>query len=78
MRWRVKPSKPAALFGTVVGMAILVIGLTSFHRFSAFMVLWVLICVGIIAFNLWAAFSPRGSLYSINRPDDQSEPPGRY
>jgi hypothetical protein len=78
MRWRVKPSKPAALFGTAVGVAILVVGITSIHKFSAFMVLWVVVCVGIIVFNLWAAFSPRGSLYSMSRSDEDPERPGHY
>jgi hypothetical protein len=74
-RWRYKPSKPAAIFGALVGVGMLVFAITSFHHGSAFLVFWCAVVVGIIGFNLWAAFSPRGSLYEIT--GDGDAPPGR-
>jgi ABC-type transport system involved in cytochrome c biogenesis permease subunit len=75
MRYRFKPSKPAALFTTVVATLIFALGITSMHRFTAFGVVWVVGLVGIVLFNLWAAFSPRGSMgtmYTVERTDRDS------
>jgi hypothetical protein len=69
-RWNIKPSKPAAMLSLVVGIGILIVGLTSFHKFSPFLIVWVLALVGIIGFNLWSAFSSRGSAYSITTQRD--------
>jgi hypothetical protein len=72
-RWNVKPSKPAAVLSLVIGIGLLVVGLTSFHKLGPFVVVWALALLGIIGFNLWAAFSSRGSAYSITtRRDDAS------
>jgi hypothetical protein len=65
MRWTVKPSKPVAVFGAIAGVAILVLGITSMSKFTPFLAVWVALGVGIIAFNLWAAFSPRGGVYTV-------------
>ncbi len=60
--YKVKPSKPMAVFGALFGAAMLVVVLvTGFVRNSAFLWLWVAGCVAIIGFNLWAAFSKRGA-----------------
>ena len=72
MLFKVKPSKPMAIFGAVFGVVILVVGIASMHRFSAFVILWIVAGIAIVAFNLWAAFSPRGSLYSVRGPDDDA------
>ena len=75
MRYRFKPSKPAALFCTLVAALILALGLTSMHRFTALAAVWVIVLVGIVLFNLWAAFSPRGtmgSMYTVERSDRDS------
>jgi ABC-type transport system involved in cytochrome c biogenesis permease subunit len=75
MRYRFKPSKPAALFTTLVAAVILALGITSMHRFTAFSAVWVVVLVGIVLFNLWAAFSPRGSMgsmYTVERTDRDS------
>ena len=74
-RWNVKPSRPAAMLSLVVGIAILVIGITSFHKFSPFLVVWVLVLIAIVAFNLWSAFSSRGSTYTVTSQRDDT--PGR-
>jgi uncharacterized membrane protein YczE len=77
MRYRFKPSKPAALFSTLVAALILALGLTSMHRFTAFSAVWVVVLIGIVLFNLWAAFSPRGSMgsmYTVDRSDRDSRP----
>jgi hypothetical protein len=73
--WRFRPSKPSAVFGALVGVGMLVIGLTSIKH-GAFFVLWCVVVVGVIGFNLWAAFSPRGSVYEVR--GDGDSPPGRF
>ena len=75
MRYRFKPSKPTALFSTLVAAVILALGISSMHRFTPFAVIWVIVLVGIVLLNLWAAFSPRGSmgsLYTVERADRDS------
>jgi ABC-type transport system involved in cytochrome c biogenesis permease subunit len=77
MRYRFKPSKPVALFSTLVALLILVLGVTSMHKVSPFAVVWMVVLVGIVLFNLWAAFSPRGSMgtmYRVDRSDRDSRP----
>ena len=82
--FRYKPSKPMAVFGAVFGAAILVFGLVTMLGGDldgggvAFLVLWCVAGVAIICFNLWAAFSEKGSLATFQRvPDDESRPGGR-
>jgi hypothetical protein len=59
--YKVKPSKPFAVFGALVGIAMLVFVLTNgIGRDNGFVWLWSAVCVGIVGFNLWAAFSKRG------------------
>ncbi|GIG70495.1 hypothetical protein [Phytomonospora endophytica] len=59
---RIRPSKPAAVFGAVAGVALLVFGFVTFGTDAgAFIWLWGAFGVGIIAFNLWAAFSRKGA-----------------
>jgi FtsH-binding integral membrane protein len=72
--YRYKPSKPAAVLGIVVGVGMLVFGLTQFGDAEGgrgFLVFW---CVGVVAvtvLNTWAAFSAKGSLGTWTRvPDD--------
>lgn len=66
---RIRPSKPMAVFGALVGVAMLVVGLTSMSKADdppvPFMVLWVVVLLGIVGFNLWAAFARGGHTYSI-------------
>ncbi|WP_410581113.1 hypothetical protein [Amycolatopsis sp. lyj-108] len=60
--YRVKPSKPFAVFGALVGVAMLVfVFVNGVGRNSGFLWLWAAVCVGIVGFNLWAAFSKRGA-----------------
>lgn len=73
MRWNIKPSKPVAVFSALVGVAIIVVGLVSMEDFNGFTVLWVLVGAAIIVFNLWAAFSPRGSVYSAQLSADDAD-----
>jgi hypothetical protein len=73
--YRYKPSKPAAVIQILVGIAMLVLAITSFaHKgFNAFFVVWCLILVGIVGLNAWAGFSKNGSLATFSRvPDDDS------
>ncbi|MFI6026654.1 hypothetical protein [Amycolatopsis magusensis] len=66
--FKVKPSKPAAIFGAIFGVAILVFGLVSnLGKSGGFIWLWVVAGVAIIAFNLWAAFSRNGATEVVER-----------
>jgi len=66
--YRYKPSKPVAVFGLVVGIAMIVLVLTTFrHGNPAFIVVWCVIAAGSILLHLWAAFSKNGSLATFSR-----------
>ncbi|WP_460444225.1 hypothetical protein [Amycolatopsis magusensis] len=66
--FKVRPSKPAAIFGAIFGVAILVFGLVSnLGKSGGFLWLWVVAGVAIIAFNLWAAFSRNGATEVVER-----------
>jgi hypothetical protein len=67
--YRVKPSKPVAVFGAVFGLAILIVGAIGVHKNIPFLVLWICAGVFISGFNLWAAFSKNGSTESIVSAD---------
>jgi hypothetical protein len=69
MRWRVRPSKPQAVFTSIVAVAIMVFGAVNVHSNTAFLILWLAVGIGIIAMNLWSAFSPRGGMYSVDVED---------
>ena len=77
--YRYKPSKPVAVFGAVFGAAILVFGLVTMLNGdldgggAAFLVLWCAAGVAIIGFNLWAAFSEKGSLATFTHVPDDDE-----
>ncbi|MFC7545716.1 hypothetical protein [Plantactinospora sp. GCM10030261] len=69
---RVRPSRVGSVVGAVAGIGILIFGVTRFgsdgsHR--GFVVLWILIGVVIIIFNLWTAWSPRGRAHLLGRRD---------
>lgn len=71
-RYRAKPSKPMAVLGAVFGAALLVFGITRFAgsgQSRPFLVLWVVFGLVIIGFNLWSAFSRKGSSYTLERHD---------
>ena len=79
--YRVRPSKPMALFGAVGGILILVFGIVMMVTKSndipvAFLVLWVVIGVGIVSFNLWSAFGKNGHIQTLEATDDG--PPSRF
>jgi fucose permease len=78
MRWRYKPSKPAAVFSALVCVGMLVFGIAGMKGDPAFVAFWCVVVVGIAIGNLWAAFSPRGSLYTMQRSDDPDAPPHRF
>lgn len=67
---RIRPSKPMAVFGAIVGVAILAFGISAAARSEdtsiAFMGLWVVVGVGIIGMNLWAAFGRNGATHTID------------
>jgi hypothetical protein len=79
--FRYRPSKPAAVLGIVVGVGMLVFGITQFGSASgggpAFLVFWCVVVVAITALNTWAAFSERGSLGTFVSDRDDAAPPGR-
>ena len=75
--YRYKPSKPMGVLGIVVGIGMLVVGLTQFGKAEgggqAFLVFWCIGVVGITAVNAWAAFSQNGSLATYRRVPDELE-----
>ena len=75
MRYRFKPSKPAAVLGAFVGAGMLVFGLSSFKDTDSrpFMIFWCLVVVAIVVFNLWSAFSTKGSSGSFEASDDEHD-----
>jgi uncharacterized membrane protein len=68
---RVKPAKPAAVLSAVVGVGMLIFGIVMLVQGAnpAFMALWIVALVGIVGFNLWAAFARDGHTYSITSSD---------
>ena len=82
--YRYKPSKPAAVLSAVSGAAILVYGVVGMLDSGAtrdgggvaFLVLWCLVGVAIVGFNLWAAFAKDGSVATFTRvPDEEDAAP---
>ncbi|MEU3623570.1 hypothetical protein [Amycolatopsis coloradensis] len=72
--YNVKPSKPVAIFGAVFGVALLLFGIFSgIGRNNGFLWLWVAAGVGIIGFNLWAAFSKRGATEVVETREDSPD-----
>ncbi len=64
--YRVKPSKPTAVFGAVFGVVILIVGVVGVkHANPGLIVLWAVLLVAIVGFNLWTAFSKNGSTETI-------------
>ena len=72
-RWNIKPSKPLAVLSLLVGVGLLVVGVTRMHKFTPFVGFWVIFLIAIVGFNLWSAFSSRGSTYTVqSRADDNA------
>lgn len=62
---RIRPSRPMAVFGAVFGLAILIFGAVKMNGAGGFFWLWLAGGLGIIAFNLWAAFSKKGATHVV-------------
>ncbi|PRY39004.1 hypothetical protein CLV43_108404 [Umezawaea tangerina] len=75
---RIRPSKPAAIFGALFGAAILVYGVVQIGSKapSGFFWLWLVAGIAIIVFNLWAAFAKRGAV-QVYEEDRTSDDRGR-
>jgi len=60
-RIRVKPSKPVSLFGMIIGIIFVFIGLfVVIPTFGAFGVFWTLIAVGITVYQAYNFFGDKG------------------
>lgn len=58
---RVKPSRPASLFGLIAGVIFVLIGITiAIPTFGLFGVFWTLCAVAITGFQAYSFFSPSG------------------
>jgi hypothetical protein len=72
--YRYKPSKPVGVLGIVVGIGMLVVGLTQFGKAEGggqgFLVFWCIAVVAITGINAWAAFSKNGSLATYRQVPD--------
>ncbi|NHC15032.1 hypothetical protein [Motilibacter deserti] len=64
--FRYRPSKPAAVLSAVVGVGMLVFGISTFHDEGGsavgFLVFWCAVVAGIVGLNLWSAFAKNGAL----------------
>ncbi|MTD15008.1 hypothetical protein GIS00_13775 [Nakamurella sp. YIM 132087] len=71
--YRVKPSKPMAIFGVFFGIVMIVVALvTAFNSEKGvnwFIWVWVALAAGITIFNLWAAFAKKGAVNTIESDD---------
>ena len=65
--YRLRPGKTGAVLGAVVGVAMIVFGLTTLH--GPFVILWVVFVVAIAGFNLWSAFERKGASSVLERGD---------
>ena len=77
--YRVRPPKPVAILGAVVGVAVVGFGVVNVGNkpgSHGFIFLWAAIGLAIVGFNLWAAFSPRGASSIITTDGD--DPPHRF
>jgi hypothetical protein len=72
--YRIKPSKPSAVFGAVVGVAMIIFVLVRFPLSEPFIWLWLAVAVGVVGFSLWAAFAKRGAEKVVVK---DGPPPGR-
>lgn len=67
--YRVRPSKPIAVMGAVLGSALIIFGVVQMTGEEgpppAFMYLWVAFGLAIVGFNLWAAFAKKGHVNTI-------------
>lgn len=78
--YRVRPSKPMAVFGAIFGVVILGAGLVMVGfdgKGGWFIWLWLALGVAIIVFNLWSAFGKKGHVQTITTDDDDG-PPKRF
>lgn len=65
---RIRPAKPQAVLTAVVGVGMLAVGIGVIAKGDApvgFIALWIVALVGIVGFNLWAAFAKNGHTYSV-------------
>jgi hypothetical protein len=77
-RYRYKPSKPVAVLGIVVGIAMIIFAVTAFGKSDGggggFLIFWCAAVVAITGLNTWAAFSEKGSLATFTRvPEDDED-----
>ena len=63
----VRPSKPMAVIGAVVGVGIMVVGGLNIR--GPFVFLWLAFLAAIIVFNLWSAFGRNGATSIVERRD---------
>lgn len=74
-RARIRPSKPASVFTMVVGIALVVVGVSAVvPEFGAFGLLWTLVALGITVFSAINAFTTRGVAGEVVEFDPSTQP----
>ena len=71
---RYKPSKPAAVVGIVMGIGLLIFGITNFGdsgEARGFLIFWCVMVVAVTGLHTWAAFSKKGSLATFVSTDEE-------
>lgn len=74
MNFNYKPSKPVAVFSAFIGLGMLIFVLSEFKETNTgFLILWCVTLIGIVALNLWAAFSKNGSISKIEQSEEKNK-----
>lgn len=72
-RGRVRPSKPAAILGVVIGIVLVIFGLAvGIQTFGGFGVVWTIIALAITVFNAINAFTTRGVAEQVVEFDERT------
>ena len=73
-RYRIKPSKTSSVFGMIIGVIFIFIGISQVSSFGAFGVIWTLMAIAITGYHAINVFSNKGvSTYQVDIQDNNLE-----